>query len=427
MDDPKKYKEHITNIKVARGKVKASLTRLENTADELESKNEIVIRSQRLELLKEFGRLDSELTVEDSEIEEFGNRYFSLKLKFQNKIYVFNTSESTSTETKDSSVSVQSNSNFRLPKLSIPVLSGEEASSRDPWLIHLLLQKLDPETKRLCSVKTSEIEFPTRPEGPPIAQSTIFGWVVAGQIRRDSISSSHTQSHLISIENDCNIDSVLQKFWQMEELPDKKFLLSEEEFCENHFKSTYKINDQDRFIVRLPVYKDINQLGDTKGMAISRLLAMEKKFKFDSEFEMEYKGFMSEYEELRHMSLNKDFDNSKSEYFLPHHAMQKKDSITTKLRVVFDGSCKSPNSNSLNSVLGISKLFFPGCLHLFEIGSPLLPTGLQKSWTSSLKIDGGMCRLRKIQQIWDPEIFLLRIAKDKTVAYGGRTLLSYHH
>ncbi|XP_055938208.1 uncharacterized protein LOC129968376 [Argiope bruennichi] len=47
MDDPKRYKEHITQIKVARGKVKASLTRLEHSADELESKNEVVIRLQR--------------------------------------------------------------------------------------------------------------------------------------------------------------------------------------------------------------------------------------------------------------------------------------------------------------------------------------------------------------------------------------------
>ncbi|KAF8784986.1 hypothetical protein HNY73_010588 [Argiope bruennichi] len=70
---------------------------------------------------------------------------------------------------------------------------GEEASSRDPWLIHLLLQKLDPETRRLWSVKISEIEF------------------------------------------------------------------------------------QGRFVVRLPVYKDINQLGDRKGMTVSGLPAMKKK------------------------------------------------------------------------------------------------------------------------------------------------------
>ncbi|GFS84734.1 uncharacterized protein NPIL_271271 [Nephila pilipes] len=38
---------------------------------------------------------------------------------------------------------------------------GNEATSRDPWLIQLLLQKLDPETRRLWSVKTSDVELPT--------------------------------------------------------------------------------------------------------------------------------------------------------------------------------------------------------------------------------------------------------------------------
>ncbi|KAF8774101.1 hypothetical protein HNY73_016692 [Argiope bruennichi] len=42
----------------------------------------------------------------------------------------------------------------------------------------------------------------------------------------------------------------------MEELPDKRFLLSEEEdFCENHFKSTYRMNDQGRFVSNQPMPK----------------------------------------------------------------------------------------------------------------------------------------------------------------------------
>ncbi|KAF8786020.1 TAF5-like RNA polymerase II [Argiope bruennichi] len=233
----------------------------------------------------------------------------------------------------------------------------------------------------------------------------------------------------------------------MEGLPEKRFLLSEEEeFCENHFKSTYRINDQGRFVVRLPVYKDINQLGDTKRMAVSRLLTMEKKFKFDSEFQREYKGFMSEYEELGHMSPNKDFDSSKPDYFLPHHAVQKKDKKEIILHGFSDASesayaCviyalqRSDNGVTKVTILAaksivaplksILKLFFPGCLHLLEIGSPLLPTGLQRSWTSSFKIDRGMCHQRKIQQIEDPEVCFLRIYQ--TVVYGGRALLSYHH
>ncbi|GFW38148.1 DUF1758 domain-containing protein [Trichonephila clavipes] len=39
-------------------------------------------------------------------------------------------------------------------------------------------------------------------------------------------------------------------------------------------------------------------------------------------------------------------------YFLPHHAVMKGDSVSTKLRVVFDSTCKPSNGNSLNSILG---------------------------------------------------------------------------
>ncbi|GFX28873.1 DUF1758 domain-containing protein [Trichonephila clavipes] len=85
---------------------------------------------------------------------------------------------------------------------------------------------------------------------------------------------------------------------------------------------------------------------------------MENKFKSDVELEREYKNFMEEYEKLGHMSPNKELDG-KISYFLPHHTVRRKDSITTKLRVVFDGSCMPPNSNSLNSVLGVGQILQP--------------------------------------------------------------------
>ncbi|GFQ66760.1 DUF1758 domain-containing protein [Trichonephila clavata] len=167
------------------------------------------------------------------------------------------------------------------------------------------------------------------------------------------------QSHLIRVENESNIDSILQQFWQTEELSIKKLSLSEEEeFCENHFTATYKINKEGRFVVKLHIYRDINKLGNTRGMAVSRLFAIEIKFKSDAEFEWEYKSFMEEYEKLGHMSRNKELV-AKISYFLPHHAVPRKESITTKLRVVFDGSYKSPNSNSLNSVSGVGQILQP--------------------------------------------------------------------
>ncbi|GFT72455.1 hypothetical protein NPIL_236621 [Nephila pilipes] len=48
MEDQKTRKEHIKQIKVAKGKVKASMTRLENTAEDLILKNKILIRLKRI-------------------------------------------------------------------------------------------------------------------------------------------------------------------------------------------------------------------------------------------------------------------------------------------------------------------------------------------------------------------------------------------
>lgn len=42
---------------------------------------------------------------------------------------------------------------------------------------------------------------------------------------------------------------------------------------------------------------------------------------------------------------------SKLTFFLPHHPVLKPDSLTTKVRVVFDASAKTSNGYSLNDIL----------------------------------------------------------------------------
>ncbi|GFS98926.1 DUF1758 domain-containing protein [Trichonephila clavipes] len=75
------------------------------------------------------------------------------------------------------------------------------------------------------------------------------------------------------------------------------------------------------------------------------------------------------------MSPNKELDGRIS-YFLPHHAVRRKDSITTKFRVVFDGSCKPPNSNSLNSVLGVGQILQPDILTLLMLEDSTSESGV---------------------------------------------------
>ncbi|GFT56543.1 integrase catalytic domain-containing protein [Trichonephila clavipes] len=146
--------------------------------------------------------------------------------------------------------------------------------------------------------------------------------------------------------NGTNIDNQLKQFWELEEIPNvkDKLLTSEEQFVETHFQNTYACNSDGRFVVKLPFYKSNSELGDSKPAAISRLLAMERKFKNNPDFEKQYKEFMNEYESLGHMSLvNSRSHTSKDQNFLPHHAVIKPSSLTTKLRVVFDASCKTTN------------------------------------------------------------------------------------
>ena len=62
----------------------------------------------------------------------------------------------------------------------------------------------------------------------------------------------------------------------------------------------------------------------------------------------QYREFIKEFVDMGH--LERAPSTSGLCYYLPHHCVFK-DSTTTKLRVVFDASSKSPNGKSLNDCL----------------------------------------------------------------------------
>lgn len=61
---------------------------------------------------------------------------------------------------------------------------------------------------------------------------------------------------------------------------------------------------------------------------------------------------MQEYYNLGHMRLSDDsIHKNKISFYLLHHYVFKASGTNTKLRVVFDGSCKSDTGVSLNDIL----------------------------------------------------------------------------
>lgn len=115
---------------------------------------------------------------------------------------------------------------------------------------------------------------------------------------------------------------------------------------------------ENRFEVALPLKLPLSEVNDALGnsfhFALKRFLNLEKKLHKDPNLFAEYRKFIHEFLELNHghfvdietYQLNKD-----PVYFLPHHAVIKPESQTTKLRTVFDASMKTNRKVSLNDLL----------------------------------------------------------------------------
>ncbi|XP_044592029.1 uncharacterized protein LOC123270154 [Cotesia glomerata] len=71
----------------------------------------------------------------------------------------------------------------------------------------------------------------------------------------------------------------------------------------------------------------------------------------EREYSDMYRAFMAEYIQLGHMVRVPVNELPANAYFLPHHGVLKLDSATTKLRIVFNGSCATSTGISLNDIL----------------------------------------------------------------------------
>lgn len=170
----------------------------------------------------------------------------------------------------------------------------------------------------------------------PVLQETKLGWILSGPIAGISlfVSTCHCET------NDNNLsDDTLIRFWQVEEPQLNKPVMSiEERECEKQFISTITRDNNNRFVVTIPFNDLISQLGSSKESALRRFFHLENKLSRSPTLHAEYTSFMSEYQSLGHMTeVNSDESLG---YFIPHHAIIK-NSISTKLRVVFDASMKT--------------------------------------------------------------------------------------
>lgn len=129
----------------------------------------------------------------------------------------------------------------------------------------------------------------------------------------------------------------------------------EEEETLRHFQKSVSRREDGRFVLRLPTKPEMQNLGASLAMATSRFINIERRLQRvqrDHQLRVEYVKFMKEYLDMGHMrEVTAEEELLKNVYYLPHHPMLKSSSLTSKTRVVFDGSARTTSGLALNDVL----------------------------------------------------------------------------
>ncbi|XP_038107025.1 uncharacterized protein LOC119766508 [Culex quinquefasciatus] len=182
----------------------------------------------------------------------------------------------------------------------------------------------------------------------PALNESVFGWVVCGGCA-DSRESPRINCNVSALEK---LDALVARFWSCEEVESAAGNYSPEEArCEALYAQSVQRGTDGRYSVALPKAEDaLSRLGESKDIAVRRLHGTERRLARDDHLREQYVAFMHEYEQLGHMTKVTDTGSAKRCY-LPHHPVVREASTTTKVRVVFDASCKTSSGVSLNEVL----------------------------------------------------------------------------
>ncbi|XP_043467389.1 uncharacterized protein LOC122501742 [Leptopilina heterotoma] len=187
-----------------------------------------------------------------------------------------------------------------------------------------------------------------------ILQETDLGWIFSGRYTKpnkfnskiDSIFPTTVQCNLIKYQD-------IPPLWELESDKLSKNLSDEEKIVEEHCNKTTKRLENGSYQVNLPFNDKKEILGDSRNTAFQRFYALERKFEKYPEFHSSYCDIIQNYLDEGHLTAVDSKNDLKGGYFLPHHAVTKVDSCTTRDGVVFDGSTKTSSGVSLNEALRV--------------------------------------------------------------------------
>ena len=196
-----------------------------------------------------------------------------------------------------------------------------------------------------------------------VAQETAFGWMLSGVWYNDRSRSE--QNHDQSMNNASKTRSLfcqtemavseteVRRMWDLdsigigpEEPEDDKML--------DNFNKEIKWNGE-RYTVKLP-WKDTSckeTLMNNKTQALSRLNSLSKKLNKNPDVEVRYDAILEDLQKNGIIGeIQKKYEEtSNPTFYLPRRPVVREASTSTKVRPVFDASCKGENGIFLNNCM----------------------------------------------------------------------------
>ncbi|XP_035232409.1 uncharacterized protein LOC118204192 [Stegodyphus dumicola] len=187
-----------------------------------------------------------------------------------------------------------------------------------------------------------------RGESLPFAICSQLGWIISGNTITDDSNLTNT----FTVNNlQLNTNELVERFWSLDSIPEVKRISSEDKKCEEFFKTTHFRDQNGRYVVKLPFKDNPSRLGNSKDLALQRFKSLERNLLRSPDTYDMYKHFMKEYLDLGHMEPVRSSESPSQAYYMPHHAVIKESSSTSKIRVVFNATSKSSSGLSLNDIL----------------------------------------------------------------------------
>jgi len=187
-----------------------------------------------------------------------------------------------------------------------------------------------------------------RGNGGPVASETTLGWVLSGRFELPNDQPTlclQTHAVKVQVEKDFDLRGELGKFWEIESVGEQEKSVIDD--FENHI-----FHDGSRYVTKLPFKPDHDPLSDNFNVSQRRLKSNVRKLKSSGIYD-DYHEVLKEYESekiIERVPPDEVYKESGTVHYLPHRAVVKEDRITTKIRPVFDASCKI-NGPSLNECL----------------------------------------------------------------------------